>query len=65
MPSNRLVLGPDRCNEGEAFEQEVPIRRCFRTESEVARMNLTVHLPHAASWAAFFTMVAWMFVPPK
>jgi hypothetical protein len=26
-------------------------------------MNLTVHLPHVASWAAFFTVVAWTFVP--
>ena len=25
-------------------------------------MNLTVHLPHVASWVAFFTVVTWMFV---
>ena len=30
-----------------------------------ARMNLAVHLPHVASWAAFFTVVTWMFVPTK
>jgi hypothetical protein len=28
-------------------------------------MNLAVHLPHVASWAAFLTVVAWMFVPTK
>jgi hypothetical protein len=30
-----------------------------------ASMSLAVHLPHVASWAAFLTVVAWMFVPTK
>jgi hypothetical protein len=37
----------------------------FRTESEASQVNLAVHLPHVASWAAFVTGVAWMFVPTK
>jgi hypothetical protein len=38
---------------------------CCEVKVRRARMNLAVHLPHVASWAAFFTVVACMFVPHK
>jgi hypothetical protein len=36
----------------------------FQTERRTS-MNLAVHVPHLASWAAFLTVVAWMLVPTK
>ena len=57
----QLKSGDRNC---EVFEQEARIRRYFcGPKVRRASMNLAVHLPHVASWAAFLTVVAWMFVP--